>query len=314
MQVFVKISWMNLSPDFLGLKLKNPLVLASGILGVSGANLASVIKSGAGAVTSKSVWLKRHDGHPNPTILHLGEGNLINAVGLPHGGIEEAKIEFESFRKLSDAPLFASIAASSREEYIETVEAVAELKPDLIEVNISCPNVEDEFGKPFECDLNLTESLTKESKAKCGDIPLSIKISANTSNYVEVAQAIEQGGADALTAINTIGPGMIIDIDSSEPILANKVGGLSGPAIRPIAIRAIYDISQKVNIPIIGTGGISTGRDAIEMLQAGATLVGVGSAVIDDSNVFKKITTEMGSWCEDNGVKNISELIGKAHP
>jgi dihydroorotate dehydrogenase (NAD+) catalytic subunit len=304
---------MNLSPNFLDLKLANPLVLASGLLGVTGANMASVVKSGAGAITSKSVWLKRHDGHPNPTIIHLGSGNLINAVGLPHGGIEEAQIEFENFRKLSKAPLFASVAAASEEEYVEIVTAVAKLKPDLIEVNISCPNVADELGKPFECDLELTERLTKKAKEQCGEIPLSIKISANTENYIQVAQAVEKGGADAVTAINTIGPGLVIDIESSEPILANKVGGLSGPDIRPLAVKAVYDISQNVGIPIIGTGGVSNGRDAIEMLQAGATLVGIGSAVIDGAKVFKKITKEMKTWCEDHDIENISELVGKAH-
>ena len=305
---------MQLQTDFLGIHLENPLILASGILGTTGASLAKVARNGAGAVTSKSVWLKRHDGHPNPAIIHLGNGNLINAVGLPHGGIEEAQVEFENFRKLSKAPLFASIAAASEEEYVETVAAVAKLKPDLIEVNISCPNVADEFGKPFECDLELTKRLTTKAKEQCGEIPLSVKISANTGNYVAVAQSVEKGGADAITAINTIGPGMVINIESSELILANKVGGLSGPAIRPLAVKAVYDISQNVGIPMIGTGGVSNGRDAIEMLQAGATLVGIGSAVIDGAKVFKKIAKELKTWCEDHDIENISKLVGKAHP
>jgi len=308
-----KIVQMKLQTNFLGIQLENPLVLASGLLGVSGANLASAVKSGAGAVTSKSVWLKRHDGHPNPTVLSLGNGNLINAVGLPHGGIEEAKIEFENFRKLSKAPLFASIAASTFEEYAETTEAVVKLKPDLIELNISCPNVEDEFGKPFACSTADAEKVTKLVKEKCGKIPLAVKLSPNVGNIGEIAKSVEAAGADAITAINTAGPGMVINIETAQPILANQVGGLSGPAIKPLAVKAVWDIYKAVKIPIIGTGGISSGKDAIEIMQAGATLVGVGSAVIEGADIFSKITKEISNWCDLNGIKNLSELVGKAH-
>lgn len=304
---------MSLSPNFLGLRLQNPLVLASGFLGVTGANLAAVVKAGAGAVTSKSIWLQRHNGHPNPTVLNLGDGNLINAVGLPHGGIEEAELEIQSFRKLSTAPLFASIAASHLSEYVETVKAVAKLKPDLIEVNISCPNVEDQFGKPFEFDLKVVRELTEQSKAAAKKTPLAIKISRNVPQLTELAKTIEAAGADAITAINTVGPGMVIDIETAKPILANKVGGVSGPAIRPLAIKAVYDIYRAVKIPIIGTGGITSGRDAIEMLQAGATLIGIGSATINGLEIFQKITKEISDWCKSHAIKNISELTGLAH-
>lgn len=304
---------MKPSITFLGIKLKNPLVLASGLLGTTGASLAAVAKSGAGAVTLKSAWLKRHEGHPNPTVINLGGGNLINAVGLPHGGIEEAKTEIENFRKLSRAPLFANIAAGTVDEYIETVAEIAKLKPKLIEVNISCPNVEDEFGKAFEHNLELTKDLVTRAKEKCGSIPLSVKISRNVRSVTKLAKTVEAAGADAITAINTVGPGLVLDIETAKPILANKVGGLSGPAIRPLAVKTVFDISKAVQIPIIGTGGISTARDAIEMLQAGATLVGVGSAVIDGAKVFRKIAREMTTWCEEHGIEDISELIGKAH-
>jgi len=302
---------MNLSTQFCGIKLKSPLILASGILGVTGANLATVAKAGAGAVTTKSIWLKRHEGHPNPTVLNLGNGNLINAVGLPHGGIEEAKEEITNFRKLSKAPLFASIVAGKIEEFIQVAEKVAELKPDLIEVNISCPNVEDELGRPFACDIKLAGFATQAVKKAAGKIPISIKLSPNVNNLGEIAKAVESAGANAITAINTVGPGMVIDVETRQPILANKVGGLSGPAIRPIAIKCIYDIFKAVKIPILGMGGITNGRDAIEMILAGATLIGIGSAITDEGvEIFGKINKEIAEWCKLHGVKNLNELVG----
>jgi dihydroorotate dehydrogenase (NAD+) catalytic subunit len=196
---------------------------------------------------------------------------------------------------------------------VETVKAVAELKPDLIEVNISCPNVEDEFGKPFEFDLDTVKDLTSRAKKACGKVPLAIKISRNVPDVAQLAKAIEAAGADAITAINTVGPGMVIDIETSKPVLANKVGGISGPAIRPLAIKAVHDIYSAVKIPIIGTGGIMNGRDAIEMLQAGAALVSIGSATYQGLNIFEAINKEIVDWCSQHNIKNISELTGMAH-
>ncbi|MFH0776697.1 MAG: dihydroorotate dehydrogenase [Patescibacteria group bacterium] len=304
---------MRLATQFLGLKLENPLVLASGILGTTGASLAKVAKSGAGAVTSKSVWRNRHDGHANPTVIDLGNGNLINAVGLPHGGLEEAKIEFASFRKLSKKPLFASVAASSQNEFAETVAAVAALEPDLIELNISCPNVEAEFGRPFACDLKSAHEVTKLAKKAAGKIPLAVKLSPNVENIAAIARTVAAAGADAITAINTVGPGMVIDIETAEPILANRVGGLSGPAIRPLAVKAIFEIFRAVKIPIIGTGGVANGRDAIEFLEAGATLVGIGSAAKDGPEIFADIEKEIVEFCRRKKMKNVADLIGLAH-
>ncbi|MCF7845927.1 MAG: dihydroorotate dehydrogenase [Candidatus Peribacteraceae bacterium] len=304
---------MKLATKFLGISLKNPLVLASGVLGTTGSSLAAVAKSGAGAVTSKSVWLKRHDGHKNPTVLNLGNGNLINAVGLPHGGIEEARVEFANFRKLSNTPLLASIAASNLKEFVETAKAVATLKPDLIELNISCPNVESEFGRPFACSVSDSAKVTKAVKKSIGEIPLAVKLSPNVENIAAIAKSVEAAGADAIVAINTVGPGMVIDIETAQPILANKVGGLSGPAIRPIAVKAIFEIFRAVKIPIIGVGGVANGRDAIELLEAGATLVSVGSAAKNGLQIFGKIIRELEEFCQRKKIKNISQLIGLAH-
>ncbi|MFA6457917.1 MAG: dihydroorotate dehydrogenase [Patescibacteria group bacterium] len=304
---------MQLATKFLGISLENPLVLASGILGTTGASLATVAKNGAGAVTSKSVWLRKHPGHANPTVLDLGGGNLINAVGLPHGGIEEARVEFANFRKLSGKPLFASIAASNLKEFGETAAAVAELKPDLIELNISCPNVASEFGRPFACDLKDAAAAVKIVKKQIGKIPLAVKLSPNVASIAEIARSVEAAGADAITAINTVGPGMVIDTETATPILANKFGGLSGPAIRPLAVKAIFEIFQAVKIPIIGVGGVTNGRDAIEFLEAGATLIGIGSAAKNGPEIFAQITREITEFCERKKIKKVSALIGLAH-
>jgi dihydroorotate dehydrogenase (NAD+) catalytic subunit len=309
----VKITKMQIKTDFLGIHLENPLVLVSGILGTTGASLARVVRNGAGAVTSKSVWLKQHAGHPNPTVVDLGGGNLLNAVGLPHGGIEEARIEFENFRKLSKKPLFASIAASTPRELGKTAGAVAKLKPDLIELNISCPNVEDELGRPFACCIDMAGKVTAIVKEKFDNIPLAVKLSPNVANIAEIAKSVEAAGADAITAVNTVGPGMVIDVETAQPILANKFGGLSGPAIRPIAVKAVFEIFAAVKIPIIGMGGVTNGRDAVEMIQAGATLVGIGSAAKDGSEIFGKIAAEIVEFCERKKIKNIADLVGIAH-
>ncbi len=304
---------MKLATKFLGIALENPLVLASGILGTTGASLANVAKNRAGAVTTKSVWRSRHPGHPNPTVLELGGGNLINAVGLPHGGLAEAKIEFANFRRLSKKPLFASIAASDFAEFGETAAAVAELEPDLIELNISCPNVESEFGRPFACSREDSEKVVKLVKKKIGEIPLAVKLSPNVENISEIAKSVETAGADAIVAVNTVGPGMVIDIETATPILANKFGGLSGPAIRPIAVKSIFEIFRAVRIPIIGVGGVSKGKDAVEFLEAGATLVGVGSAAKNGAEIFGKIAAEISDFCERKKIKNVAELVGLAH-
>jgi dihydroorotate dehydrogenase (NAD+) catalytic subunit len=189
------------------------------------------------------------------------------------------------------------------------------MNPDIIEINISCPNVEDELGKPMACSISKSSEVTKKVKAIVGDkIPVIVKLSPNVEDIVSIARGVMESGANGITAINTVGPGMAINIESAQPILANRSGGMSGPAIKPLAVKHVYDIYKNLKAPIIGTGGILTGRDAIEMMMAGATLVGVGSAVwYRGQDVFGKIVAEMNEWCDENGVKKITDIIGKAH-
>ncbi len=304
---------MKLDTEFCGVKFRNPLVLASGILGVTGASLRFVVEAGAGGVTTKSIWLNEHKGHPNPVMV-ANDHYMLNAVGVPDAGIEKARIELGSYMKGKPAPLIANIIAGTISDFAEVTEKVAALKPDIIEVNISCPNVEDEFGKPFSCSIadaaHVTSVVRKKTK-----IPIVIKLSPNVLNIVEIAKGCVDAGADGICAINTVGPGMMIDIETREPVLANKVGGISGPAIKPIAIKAVYDIHKALpKIPIIGTGGVLTGEDAIEMVMVGATLVGVGTAVYyRDVQCFRLIADEMMKWGKKHDVKNLKELIGTAH-
>jgi dihydroorotate dehydrogenase (NAD+) catalytic subunit len=303
---------MNLETVFCGVKFNNPVVLASGVLGVTGASLRFVVENGAGGVTTKSIWLNEHVGHKNPVII-ANDHYMLNAVGVPDAGIEKAKFEIGNYLKNKPAPLIANIIAGRIDDYAEVAEKVSELGPDLIEVNISCPNVEDELGKPFACSTVDAGKVTAAVRAKT-KLPIVIKLSPNVNNIVEIAKSCVDNGADGLTAINTIGPGMMIDIETGAPFLANKVGGVSGPAIKPIAIKNVYEIHKALpNVPIIGTGGVMTGEDAIEMIMAGATLVGVGTAVYyRDVQVFGLIADEMAKWGEKRGFQGLNELRGRA--
>ena len=235
----------------------------------------------------------------------------MNAVGLPDAGIEKAHIEIGEYLKDKPAPLIANIVEARIDDFGEVAERVTALKPDIIEVNISCPNVEDEFGKPFSCSRVDAAAVTAAVRKRTR-LPIVIKLSPNVLNIVEIAKACVDAGADGICAINTMGPGLWIDLETRQPILANKVGGVSGPAIKPIAIKAVYDIHKALpKVPIIGTGGVTSGEDAIEMIMAGATLVGVGTAVYYRGiECFKLINDEMSAWGKKRGIKKLNDIRG----
>ena len=309
----------QLSPDLrvnlCGVLLPNPLVLASGILGTTAELMERVAKNSAGAVTCKSCGPAPRAGHPNPTVLDWGPG-LINAVGLANPGIDEAvEILRETRRRLQPlgVPLIASVFADSVKGFAEVTRRVCAVPPDLVELNISCPNVEAEFGRPFSLDPDAAAEVTRAARAVC-DRPLLVKLSPNVTDVVAIGKAVVAAGADGLTAINTLGPGMVIDIESGWPILANRVGGVSGPAIRPIAVRIVYDLWAHLRVPIIGTGGVTCGRDVIEMIMAGATAVGIGSAVIQGGPaVFSRIAAEVRDYLASHGYASLNEIRGLAH-
>lgn len=307
---------MNLSQSILGIEFQNPTVLASGILGITASSWRRVAtEGGAGAITTKSIWLHEHKGHRNPTIISTDHWTL-NAVGVPDAGPEKAREEIAAYMDEKPAPLIVNIIAESVENYALTAEAMLPLRPDFLEVNISCPNIEDEFGKPFACSPADAASVTRAVKEVSGKTPVFIKLSPNALSIAEIARSCAEAGADGFTVINTVGPGMAIDLKSRMPILANKVGGISGPVIKPLAVRCVADVysATEGKIPIIGTGGVSTGEDAIELMLAGASLIGIGTAVWSrGQDVFKKVCEEMEEWGEEEGVEDVAELIGSMH-
>ncbi len=300
-----------LAVNFLRREFTNPIVLASGILGMTAASLNQVTNNGAGGVTTKSASLSPRPGHPNPTMLGF-EHFFINAVGLSNPGMIETAEEIKKFKRLSSAPLIVSIFAGTPDEFGVAAEQICQAPLDFLEVNVSCPNVSKEFGVPFAYSPEAVETITKKIKEK-STVPIIIKLSPNAWNIVEIAKRAEAAGADAITAVNTVS-GMTIDIGSRRPILHNKQGGVSGPALFPIALKCVYDIYQAVKIPIIGTGGVTTGEDALAMIMAGATLVGVGSAVYyRGPEVFRQITTEMKELMKKDNIKSLAEIKGSAH-
>src|SRR3989344_5851900 len=298
-----------LQTNLCNIKLKNPTILASGILGVTKQSVDRIGKLGAVAVTLKSICHEERFGNSNPTMFADGEA-FLNAVGLTGQGIDSAVKDFGRLDNLS-VPVIGSIFGYRIEQFGDVAKKMATLKPAMIEVDISCPHLD--YGKPYHADPSLAAQVTSIVKKNTGKIPVSIKLSPNVSDIKEIAHAVEKAGADAITAINTA-TGMVIDIDARKPILANKMGGVSGPALKPIAVRCVYEIYETVKIPIIGTGGVTYGKDAIEMIMAGATAVGIGTAVYYRGNdVFKKVCDEMEIWMKKNKVKSLDEIRGCAH-
>lgn len=304
----------DLTCDLLGLRLRNPIVLASGVLGTSAALLTRAARAGAGAVTSKSCGPAPRAGHPNPVAVDWGYG-IINAIGLSNPGAEEeARMLAEARAGLAPlgVPLIASIFAGTSAEYGMVARVLAGAGPDLIEVNISCPNVADEFGTPFAADAQSAAEVTEAVKAAVGTVPISVKLAPNVPSVGRIARAVVEAGADAITAVNTM-PGMVIDADAGRPVLANRVGGISGPALKPIALRCVTEIVQAVDVPVIGTGGMMTGRDAAEMLMAGATAVGVGSAVwYRGVAVLGEIAAELAAFMGQRGYADLATIRGTA--
>jgi dihydroorotate dehydrogenase (NAD+) catalytic subunit len=302
----------NLEIQFLNKTFQNPLVLASGIMGSNFGSLVRMSQTKIGAITTKSVSIEAKLGHPNPIVVEYEHG-FLNCVGLANGGIEKMSGEIKKFRKEHDAPILLSIFENTGEKFVELAKKASELPVDFLEINISCPNVEKEFGKPIATDPDKTYEVVSKIK-EVSKLPIIVKLSPNVHSIVEVGLAAEKAGADAICAINTIGPGMLIDLETQKPILSNKVGGVSGPAIRPVAIKCIYDLYQNLKIPILGMGGVSSAEDVLELMLAGATLVGMGSAVYYEGiEVFTKINDELNDWLDKHNINNIADLIGQAH-
>ncbi len=308
----------NLSISFLNFVLPTPLVLASGIWGTTASLLTRAARDGCGAVTAKSCGPTPRAGHVNPSCVDWG-GGLINAIGLANpGAAAEAALLQKAKGDLSPlgVPLIASIFAGTAEEFGEVAATVAQARPDLIEVNISCPNVGSDFGEPFAGSAKSTAAVTDSVKRALSgsDIPIIVKLAPNVPSVARIAAAALDAGADALCAVNTM-PGLILDIESGQPILANRSGGLSGRALKPVALKCVYDLRRVFpDVPIIGTGGVTTGQDAVEMLMAGATAVGVGSAIYTRGpRAITLIRDELGEWLAAHGHASPNGVRGLAH-
>ena len=303
---------IDLSTTLCGVKLRNPLVLASGIVDTTASSLIYAIENGAGAAITKSISPEPRKGHKEPIVFAVGNNSMINAVGLSNPGIDVAIQEIRDAKKRTKEPIIANIFASTVKEFGASAKRISEAKPDLIEVNVSCPNVDDEFGKPFSCDPNLAAHVAREVKQNT-NIPILIKLSPNVSNISAIAQAVEAAGADGITLINTVG-GMVIDVESATPVLSNKVGGWSGAAIKPVAVKAIYECYRAVKIPILGMGGVMTGKDAVELLMAGAVAIGIGTVIFyRGMDAFTLITQEIMEFMKSHHYRSIKEIVGKAH-
>lgn len=297
-----------LATTVLGIQFKNPLVLASGILGVTAASLNRCIRNGAGGVTIKSLSAEPRTGHPNPTMLGT-EHYFLNAVGLSNPGIDEGIKEIIKFKEMCTEPLIGSVFAGTRAGFIDVSQCIAQAPIDILELDLSCPNVGQEFGEPFAYSREAIAEITQGVK-QVVSCPLSVKLSPNAWNIAELAKVAQDAGADAITAVNTVS-GMAIDVRARVPILANKVGGVSGRALFPIALKCVYDVSGAVSIPVIGTGGVTTGEDALAMIMAGASLVGVGSAVWHrGDDAFSLIVREMEQIMLEEGIKSLDEIRG----
>jgi len=295
-----------------GIALESPLILASGILGVSASSMDLAARHGLGAVTTKSFCLEGRRGHQGPTIVAYEHG-MLNAVGLSNPGWEGATAEIRAFKEQTDTPIIASIFGKTLEEFALVAAKAAEAGPHLIEVNVSCPNVADELGTPFEADPVALAKITSSVRKAAGKIPVSIKLSTNYGFIGRMAKVCEDHGADVITGINTVGPGMIIDVNVRRPVLSNRMGGVSGPGILPIAVRAVHDIARAVRLPIIGTGGVSSAEDALQLIMAGATAVGIGTALYWGLETIDKVNQGLERYLEREELSSLDPIRGAIH-
>ncbi len=296
-----------LETNISGLKLKSPIILASGILGVSFSSMKRVIDAGAGAVTSKSIGPQPRKGYKNPSIIEIYPDTFMNAVGLGNPGIDNFVQEIKEI-KAHEIKLIVSVFGDTNETYIEVASKAEQAGADAIEINISCPHAE---VSSIGIDKDLTFTLVKALKEKIS-IPIFVKLNPNVTNMGEIALAAEKGGADGVVAINTMAA-MKIDVNTKRPVLAHGSGGLSGKAIHPIAVKKVYDLYKILKIPIIGCGGASDWRDVVEFFLAGASAVQIGTALHQGPEILGKINEGIIRYLKDNDIKSISEIIGLAH-
>lgn len=299
----------DLRTEIAGIALRNPTMLASGFLDETGGSLLRVFRAGAGAVVTKSIGMEPREGYPNPTIVELEEG-LLNAVGLPNPGIEAFAAEVRQALD-GQAVVIGSVYGKDEADFARVAARMADTGVAAVELNLSCPHAKG-LGTEVAESAEAVRDVTKAVKDAV-DVPVFPKLSPNVADIASFAVAAEKAGADGIVAINTV-KAMAIAPELKMPILANRFGGLSGPAIRPIGVRAVYDIYEKVEIPILGVGGIESGHDALEYVMAGARAVQIGTALVRQGlAVFETVAKGMSSLLEDLGARSVAEVVGAAH-
>ena len=302
---------VNLSVNLAGVELKNPIIPASGTFGY-GREYAELYDINIlGSFSWKGTTGEKRLGNPQPRIAEM-PGGMLNAVGLQNPGVDAVIAEeVPNIAKIFSGPVIANVGGFSLEEYAENCRKLGDVEQvKLLEVNISCPNVH-AGGKNFGCDPRAAAAVTAAVK-KVTNKPVFMKLTPNVTDIAEIARACEDAGADGVCLINTL-LGMRINLNTKRPVIANRTGGVSGPAVFPVALRMVWDVYEAVKIPIIGCGGVSCAEDAAEMMLAGATAVEVGAANLKDPFTCKKIVENLPGVCERLGVSNISELTGGAH-
>ncbi|MCY8490056.1 dihydroorotate dehydrogenase [Bacillus atrophaeus] len=292
-----------------GLQLKNPIIPASGCFGFGKEFARFYDLSCLGAIMIKATTKEPRFGNPTPRVAETGAG-MLNAIGLQNPGLESVLHNELTWLEQFDTPIIANVAGSQVEDYVEVAEQISKApNVNALELNISCPNVKT-GGIAFGTNPAMAAELTKAVK-KVSQVPVYVKLSPNVANIAEIAVAIEEAGADGLTMINTL-IGMRLDLKTGQPILANKTGGLSGPAVKPVAIRMVYEVSQAVNIPIIGMGGVQTAEDAFEFLLAGASAVAVGTANFVNPFACPEIIGQLPDVLQKYGYQSVVECIGRS--
>lgn len=300
----------DLSVNICGVDFKNPVIPASGVFGYGREYEELFPLSALGGIATKGTTITKRNGNPAPRIAETPSG-MLNSVGLQNPGIDKFISEELPNLMTKDTVILANIAGSTIEECVEIAKKLENTDVHMIELNISCPNVK-QGGAAFGTNCDSAAAITKAVK-QATTKPLVVKLSPNVTSITEIAKAVESEGADAVSLINTL-LGMRIDIDSKRPILKNNVGGMSGPCVFPLAVRMVWQTANAVSIPVIGMGGIASGKDAIEMMMAGASAVQVGAAIFNDPLAPVHIIEEMNEWLDSKNIKDINEIVGSVKP
>ena len=302
---------VDLSVTLAGMTMKNPVAVASGTFGFGREYGQFYDLSELGAICVKGLTAQRREGNPAPRIAETPMG-ILNSVGLQNPGVDDFITHELPFLRQYDVKIIANISGNTPEEYGQMCDKLSEAGVDMIEVNISCPNVK-AGGLAYGTRPELAAEVTQVAKAHAGKVPVMVKLSPNVTDITEIARAVEDGGADAVSLINTL-RGMRIDVNTHRPILKMNTGGMSGPAVLPVAVRMVWEVAQAVKIPILGMGGVSRGEDAAQLMLAGATAVAVGTAMFADPFAPIKVRDELADIASRQGLERVAQLTGGVQP